>query len=134
MEIVKIIGIALITIISTLLVRQVKAEFSIIVALTGGLIMLFMIIDGISDVIAYFSEIVVRTNINSEMFAIVLKIVGVGYLTEFSSHLCIDSGMSALADKLSLAGKIIIVVMSLPIITSLLDIVTEILKWKNFYY
>ena len=128
MEIVKIIGIALITIIATLLVKQVKVEFSIIVALTGGLIILFMIIDGISDIVAYFSEIVTRTNINSEMFAIILKIVGVGYLTEFASHLCIDSGMSALADKLTLSGKIIIVVMALPIITSLLDIVTEILK------
>ena len=128
MEIFKVIGVALITIIATLLVKQIKAEFSIIIALVGGLLILFMIVDGISDVVAYFSEIVVRTNINSEMFSIVLKIVGVGYLTEFASHLCIDSGMSALADKLSLSGKIIILVMSLPIITSLLDIITEILK------
>lgn len=128
MDILKIIGVALITLVATLLVKQIKTEFSVIVALAGGLVILFMIIDGVKDIISYFSEMVVRTNINSEFFAIILKVVGVGYITEFSSHLCVDSGMSSLADKVCLAGKIIIVVLALPIITSLLDVVTEILK------
>lgn len=128
MDILKIIGVGIITLIATLLVKQIKAEFSVVVALAGGLIILFMIIDSLNSVISYFSEIVVRTNISGEFFAIILKVVGVGYLTEFASNLCIDSGMSSLADKISLSGKIVIVVLSLPIITSLLDIVVEILK------
>ena len=132
MDILKIIGVALVTLVATMLIRQIKPEFSVIIALVGGLIILFMIIDGLGSVISYFGEIVARTNIDSKFFGIILKVVGVGYLSEFSSNLCMDSGMSSIADKISLAGKVIIVVLSLPIISSLLDIVTEILKWKKY--
>ena len=128
MDILRIIGIALITMVATLVVKQIKAEFSIIVSLAGALVILFMIVDGLSSIVDYFNEIIIRTSINSEFFTIILKVVGVGYLTEFASNLCVDGGMKSLADKITISGKIIIVVLSLPIITGLLDIVTEILK------
>ena len=59
------------------------------------------------------------------MFSTLLKIVGVGYLIEFSASVCIDSGNSSIADKVVLAGKILIFSMSLPIINNLFNLVME---------
>ncbi|MBO5102803.1 MAG: stage III sporulation protein AD, partial [Clostridia bacterium] len=56
-----------------------------------------------------------------------LKIIGVGYITEFSSNLCADSGNSAVASKILLAGKLVIFVLAIPIITSLIDIIVSIM-------
>ena len=82
--------------------------------------MMFSILDTLTN----FVE---KTNINQELFSSVLKIVGVGYLTEFASSSCADAGNSALADRVTFAGKIFILFLSLPIVTSLLDIILEIL-------
>ena len=62
------------------------------------------------------------------MFVILLKIVGIGYLTEFSCGLCNDSGNSAIALKLQLAGKLTIFIMSIPIISKLIDLLVELIN------
>ena len=61
------------------------------------------------------------------MFVSVLKIVGVGYITEFANSICVDSGNSSIGDKILIAGKIIILTLSLPILTNLLNIIIELL-------
>lgn len=127
MDFLRIIGIALLTVIATLIVKQIKSEFAIVIAVAGGLIMLVMISDQLKVIVEYFSEIVIRTKIDATLFATILKIVGVGYLTEFSVSVCEDSGVSSLANKISFAGKVIILCLSLPIVTSLIDIIVEIL-------
>ena len=66
-------------------------------------------------------------NINSSIYGIIFKIIGVGYLVEFTASICSDTGNHSLSDKVLLGGKIIILVMALPIITSILEIVMDLL-------
>lgn len=89
--------------------------------------MLLMFVDSLSTVFSGFNEIVKRSGIKSEVFSALLKILGIGYLTEFASGICSDAGNNSMAQKVSLAGKVIILVLALPIINSLLDIIVGIL-------
>jgi stage III sporulation protein AD len=127
MEIFKIIGIGLLTCIVAVLVRQLRPEFYVVVVLAGGVVMLMMIVDELQNVFNYFLTIFGQTGLDYELFSSILKILGVGYLTEFASGICADSGNASIGDKIVLAGKILIVTLSLPIITSLLDVIIEIL-------
>ena len=127
MEILKIIGVGLITLVSYLLVKQVKPEIAICISLGGGIIMISMIVNYCIDIINVFTSIVDKTGLDGGIFKTVLKIVGIGYLTEFSASICNDSGNSSIGDKIMLAGKIIILVYSLPIVTSIIDILVGIL-------
>ncbi len=127
MELIKIIIIGIITCFVSLLIKQIKPEFYIVVILTGSIVMLFMIIDQLSIVFDYFLTIFNKTNLSYSIFSSILKVVGVGYLTEFASGICYDTGTSSIGDKIVFAGKVLIICLSLPIITELLNIIVEIL-------
>ena len=123
----KIIGIALITVVATLIVKPVRPDFAVFISVVGGVIILFMLAGYLTDIFEVFNQIFNFTNVNSSLYKIIFKIIGVGYLVEFTASLCSDTGNNSLGDKVLLGGKIIILVMALPIITSILEIVMELL-------
>ena len=127
MELFKIVGIGLITCIACLIVRQVKPDVASIIMIAGGVVILLMVVDYVAQIFDVFKVIIDKTGLNSNLFSIVLKIVGVGYLTEFAANICSDTGCNSLADKILLAGKILILVMSLPIVTNIVEIVVGLL-------
>lgn len=127
MEIVKIIGIGLLTVFASMMLKSLKPEFSLLISLAGGLIVLFMTVNYLVELISAFTNIIDKTGLNNDLLKSVLKIIGVGYLTEFAGNICVDSGNSSMADKIILAGKIVILVMALPIINSIIDILVNIL-------
>ena len=128
MEIIfKIIAIGLITCLATMIIRPVRADFAVIIAIVGGLIILFMVVDYLSNVFEVLRNIIGISGVNSNLYTLLLKIIGVGYLIEFTAGICSDTGNSSLGDKVLLGGKIIILVMALPIITNILQIVMELL-------
>ncbi len=123
MEVVKIVGIGIILSIVLVLIKQIKPELATVVLVAGSVIMLTIILKYFANVMSVFDVIINKTGINKDLFAIVLKIVGVGYLIEFGANVCVDSGNNAIADKVLLGGKLIILILAMPIITSLLDVV-----------
>ena len=127
MELFKIVGIGLITCIACLIVRQVKPDVASIIMMAGGVVILLMVVDYVAQIFDVFKVIIDKTGLTSNLFSIVLKIVGVGYLTEFAANICSDTGCNSLSDKILLAGKILILVMSLPIVTNIVEIVVGLL-------
>ena len=128
MEVIfKIIGLALIITVAVIVVKQTKPELAMLVGVAGSVLLFFYIIDLLEQVFGIFSYVLESTNLDSELFIILLKIVGVGYLTEFSANICADSGNSAIAGKILLAGKLVIFVLAIPIIKSLIDIIVGIM-------
>ncbi|MCL2621717.1 MAG: stage III sporulation AC/AD family protein [Firmicutes bacterium] len=127
MEIIKIIGVAILTTFAVVMLRGQRPEIAAIVGVAGGLVVLFMFIDQLALVFDSFYSIVNKANISSQLFSVILKIIGVGYITEFACGVCADSGMQSLADKVALAGKVTILVLALPIINSIIDLVVGIL-------
>lgn len=131
MEIFKIVGVGLITCVAAILLKQLKPEISIIVALCGGLIVLSMVVDYLTDILSVFNSIINKTGLNVSLFGTILKIIGVGYIIEWTANICSDTGLSSLADKILLAGKVIIFVMALPILTNIIEIITQLLGVVN---
>lgn len=127
MEIFKIIGIALLTCFVAIIVRQIKPEFYIFIIICGCTIISILVLNKFTSIFSYFHQIIEKTNIDNSLFVLIIKIMGVAYITEFAANICIDTNNSSLADKISLAGKVIITCMSLPIITALLDVIISIL-------
>lgn len=127
MEILKIILVGVVTSVATVILKQLKPELSILATLAGSLVILLLIIDQLTGVVSYFREIVNKTSIDFKLFGNVLKIVGVGYLTEFGANICQDTGNSSIADKVLLAGKVIILFLAFPIINSMLSTIVELL-------
>ena len=123
----KIVGIAIITCVCTLILKPVRPDFAIVCAIVGGIVVLLYAFSYFSNIFDTFNNIFNISGLNHSIYGIVFKIIGIGYLTEFTASICADTGNSSLGDKVLLGGKIIILVISLPIITGILDIVMELL-------
>lgn len=127
MEIFKIVGIGVIACIITIVVKQVKPELAVTVIVSTSIIIIIYIFKYFTQIFSIFNDIVDKTGIDENLFTILIKIIGVGYLVEFGASICEDSGNSSIANKVILAGKIAIFILAIPIIRNLFDLILGLL-------
>jgi len=127
MDIVKIIGIAFIAVIIIIILKQYKPEFAMYVSILAGAIILLMSIGKLSGIVTLLENIASKTKVNGEFLGILIKITGIAFLTEFAVSICKDSGETAIANKVDLGGKVIIVAISVPIVSALLETLINVL-------
>ena len=128
MEIFKIIGVAFVTAITAILLKSTKPELSFAVTVKGVIIILVFVADMLQNTVNIIAAIANLTGIENGLVKILLKIVGIGYLTEFSAGILNDFGSNAVADKVILGGKLTILILSLPIIEGVLKLVSGFLE------
>jgi len=127
MEIFQLVGIAFVTAVAALLLKATKPELAFAVTIAGGIILLLFVFDLVRDSLGIFQKIADSTGIDSALIKILLKMIGIGYLVEFSAGILSDFGQNSIADKLLFCGKIVILVLSLPIIEGVLELVGKLL-------
>ena len=127
MEIVKVIGIGLIALIIIVILKQYKPEFAIYISLIAGILIITLVLGKISGIIEILKNLANKTSINNSFLILLIKITGIAILTEYAVSICKDTGESAIASKIDFGGKVIIMSMSIPIISSLLETVIKVL-------
>jgi stage III sporulation protein AD len=128
MEIIKILGVAFVTAIVSVLLRSTKPELSFAVTITGVLVILLFLAERIQTTLTAFTAIADIAGVENGLLKLLLKIIGVGYITEFGAGILNDFGSNAVADKVVLGGKIIIIALSLPIIENLLRLAQSLIQ------
>lgn len=126
-EIIKIIGIGLISLVIIIILKQYRPEYTIYVSIVAGVLILFLSMEKLSGIINLLQAISDKTYINKQFLGILLKITGIAIVTEFAVSICSDAGEKAIASKIEIGSKVIIIAMSIPIISSLLELIIEIL-------
>ena len=101
----------IIIVILALQLKNIKSEYSVVIMIVGCVIIFFYSISGIID----------------EQIIILLKIMGISYIAEFVSDIAKDSGYSALSNQIQIYGKITILVVSVPILESLINCINGLL-------
>lgn len=126
-ELIKIIGIGLIGIIAIAILKQYRPEYTIYISLLAGILIIFITMDKLSGIVNLLTSISEKASINNTYIKILLKITGIAILSEFAVSVCKDSGENSIASKIELGSKVIIISMSIPIISNLLDLIVKIL-------
>ena len=127
MDIIKIIGIAFITVIFTIILKEYKKDFAIYTVIIGGSLILFYSMETISNIINFINTLSSKSNISSEFIKLLIKITSISILIEFAVSICKDCGENAIAQKLDLGGKVIVISMSIPVISTMLNGLLELL-------
>ncbi len=86
-----------------------------------------MVLGKISAIIDLLTSLTSKASINNSFIMLLIKITGIAFLTEFAVSVCKDSGETAIANKIDIGGKVVIVSMSIPIIAGLLETIVKIL-------
>jgi stage III sporulation protein AD len=126
-DIVQIVGLCLVTTVLVVIVKAQRPEMAVLISIAAGILIFFVVVGRISAVLDLLNNYTRKMNIDITFLSVLLKIIGIAYITEFGAEICKDAGEGAMASKIELAGKVIIAVLAVPIITSLLDIIIKII-------
>lgn len=127
MDILQIAGIGIIGMILTVTVKKQSPNIAIMLSIAVGIIIFSAVAVRLDAVINMLEEISEKLNMNEKYIYIVLKITGVAYIAQFCSQICTDAGEGAIADKIELGGKVIIMVISAPIFPAIIKMIYSIL-------
>lgn len=124
----QICGIGLITAMAALVVRQLRGELAIPIRLSGSVVLMAVILGLLAPLYVYFEQLAEGAGLGDGV-EVLLKAFGVAMLTQLGAELCRDCGEGTVASCLELAGRCEILLLSLPLISSVLDTARELLRW-----
>lgn len=130
MDIFKIVGIGLAAAVLAVFIKNWKPELAMQVSLVATVIIFASFLPYLKTLIDMLRDISTQAGIEARYISIVLKVIGIAYVAQFASELCQDAGESAIASKIEVAGKVIIMTISMPVIYSLLEVVNEIIRFQ----
>lgn len=125
---IKISGIVIIALLLSVLLRNYRNEFSLLVVICASIIIFIMISEDLNTIVVRFSEITEGVTGTKQYINLMLKVLGISLIAQLLSDLCRDSGESALATQTETAAKVIILIISFPLFESVIEIVTGLLK------
>ena len=127
MDIIPVASVALIGTFLSLSIKKEAPVFAACVSLISGLVIFFYVADGIEILAESIDRMTKESGINKTYMAMVMKIASVSYICGFISDICADAGEKAAADKVEMAGRVAIAVISAPVLMSLMEAVTKYL-------
>ncbi|MDX8359637.1 MULTISPECIES: stage III sporulation protein AD [Bacillaceae] len=127
MEIVQIVGIGLIATFLAMIVNEQKPSFAFLLVVFVSCIIFLFLIDQIYEVIRMIEKIAVNANVNMVYIETIMKIIGIAYIAEFGAQITKDAGQGAIATKIELAGKILILTMAIPILTVIIETIIRLI-------
>lgn len=121
---VSIIGISVFALLSAILaviLHQYKPEYAMLLSAGAGCGILLLILNVLSPAVEQLQAIMGKAGVSMAYFKLLLKALGICYLTQFAGDLCRDAGQTSLAGKVELAGKISVVLLALPVAAELIE-------------
>lgn len=109
--------------------KNLKGEYSLCISMAGCILIFYFILKKMEQVISTMEGIISYLPIESGYFMLLIKIIGITYISEFCSDICKDAGYSTVAGQISMAGKLTVLGISMPIITTLLELIAGL--WQR---
>jgi stage III sporulation protein AD len=126
-EMIQIVGFGLIAAVLVLILKEQVPMMAFLLSLFAGILIFLFLIDKISSIIMMLERLANQSHVNMVFFQTVLKIIGIAYIAEFGAQVVRDAGQEAIAAKIELAGKVLIIVMAIPIISVIVETIVKLM-------
>jgi len=127
LEILQVVALGLVVAVFAVLLRRERPEMAMLLALGFGVIVFLMVLNKLGAIITVFQDVTRRAQVDELYLATLLKILGIAYIAEFGAQVCRDSGEGMVANKIELAGKVLIMILALPIFAAILEVIIRLL-------
>ena len=127
MGIFQIVAIGILSAVLAITVKKQSPEMAILITICAGVLIFMMILPMLAEAIGVLTNIGGMLDGGMRYVALALRVIGVAYVAELGSSVCLDAGESAIAAKIDLAGRVIILVLATPIIVDIVSIVIGLL-------
>ena len=115
----------------SLTLRGQRPELAMGIGLAAGVLVLWTVLEQVTPLLGTLRRLVASAGISASHFAVVLKAMGMGLLTQMTADTCRDAGESALAGKAELAGRVFMLLLSVPLFEELLAMVVGMMEGQG---
>lgn len=122
------LGICLIAVMLSVVIGNYKKEYAVVITVSVGCIILVNVISSLYKPVKEFFSVLKNSGLQSERFVVAVKVLAIGYITQFVADTCRDFGQSAVAAKAELVGRAAIFVMTIPLLNELFTVVTTLIN------
>lgn len=126
-EAARLVGIGLLVTVVAVTARGARPELALQLSLAGGALILLLVLRRLAGVVGVLLDLAGRAHLSGPYLEIILKVIAVSYLVGLGAQISRDAGERAVADKMELAGRILILAMALPIMVAVVDTVSGML-------
>jgi stage III sporulation protein AD len=127
LEILQVVGLGLVTTFLVLLIKEQKPVFASVLATFVGIVIFISLAGKIAEVVGVVQTLATEAKVNPLFLETILKIIGIAYIAEFGAQVTRDAGQGSIASKIELTGKVLIMVMAIPIVTTMIRTLLKIL-------
>lgn len=127
MDIIQIVLIGIIASILYIVLKDIHASFAFILILITGIIIFLAIIQQIGTILTLIQSLGDKANVEGMYMETILKIIGIAYIAELGASITKDAGLTSVATKIEMAGKIFILLLAVPIITAVIESILSFL-------
>jgi len=127
MSIFQVVSVGILGVVLTIVLKKQHPEYAILLALVCGVVILLMVLPMLGEAIGFMRHLSNLADGLGEYTGLALRVIGVAYMAEIGSSVCADANESAIAAKIDLAGRVIILVMALPVIADIISVVTGLI-------
>ncbi|WP_144525405.1 stage III sporulation protein AD [Bacillus sp. DE0042] len=117
----QIVGLGLVATFLAAVLNQHKSSITSLFIVFVGSVMFLILIDQIHSILQMIERVASEAKVSNVYVETLLKIIGIAYIAEFGAQITKDAGQGAIASKIELAGKILILVMAIPILTVVIE-------------
>lgn len=118
----KVVMIGIMAVLLAIPLKKEKAEFSMLLILTSCLLISALAVWRIRDLLSYLKSLQAYLGNGSIYIKVLFKMIAVTYMAELGANLCRDAGYGAVAGQIEFYGKLMLLAVSLPVLTSLFDV------------
>ncbi|MCL2630929.1 MAG: hypothetical protein FWD49_05360 [Firmicutes bacterium] len=118
----KVIAFALIGVFTVVILKQVKPELALFAGVVTGILIIVAVLGELTGILETFQNLT-GGSVNNGLFDAIMKIIGIGYLTEYAASLCEDYGSASIGKNVQLGGKVTIFALAVPIILTIIEAV-----------
>lgn len=127
MEILQIAGLGLVAALLLVVLRPQRPEMALQLSLAAGVAIFLLLVSRIQAVLQVLQDLAFRAHINPFYLSAILKVIGIAYIAEFGAQVCRDAQEGAVAVKIEMAGKILIMLVAVPIIGAIVEMIFKLL-------
>lgn len=128
MVILRLCAIPAVTAVCALILKSHKSELAPLCVAAGGVLMILYAFDYVSESLDLLKQFTEQTGISSSVIRVIFKIIGIGYVVELTASSVKDLGFESIADKLIMCGRIVIFLVSVPILQSLYEVIISLIE------
>ena len=122
MSLISVVFAAVIVVLIALKLREMGSGYGILMSIGACVMVMYFVIGRFRQIAGYIDRLVSYVSVDITYIDIILKMIGIAYICQFATDICKDAGYQAIASQVEMAGKISLILLSMPVLMSVIDL------------